>query len=84
MAPDGSNIARPDGEITLDSRHVARANDGSMVLYVSPSLAPDNWLEIAGQGPFQLRLTLYDPSNVSGSGAAVQTLPTITKEACRA
>lgn len=82
VAPDGSNIARPGGEVALDSRHVARTNDGSMILYVGRSLAPQNWLEIAGQGPFQLRLTLYDPSNVSGAGAAVQVLPAIVKEAC--
>jgi len=62
---------------------VARANDGSLLLYVSKTLAPDNWLEITGDGPFQLVLTLYDPSNLSGAGVAVQTLPAILKEVCR-
>lgn len=82
LAPDGSNIARPDGTIALQSRHIARANDGTMVLYVSKTLAPDNWLEITGTGPFKLLLTLYDTSNLSGAGTSVQTLPSISKEGC--
>jgi hypothetical protein len=82
LAADGSSIARPDGLQVLQSRQIARANDGSLVLYVSRSLAPDNWLEIAGDGAFKLVLTLYDPSNLSGAGVAVQTLPAIVKEAC--
>jgi len=84
VAADGGNIARPDGPQELQSRHVARANDGSLLLYVSRTLAPDNWLEITGQGAFRLILTLYDPTNLSGSAAAVQTLPAIVKEACAA
>ncbi len=58
VAPDGSNVARPDGPQFLESRHIARANDGSLVLYVSHALAPDNWLEIGGNGAFRLVLTL--------------------------
>jgi hypothetical protein len=84
VAADGSNIARPDGQLELQSRDVARANDGSLVLTVSKTLAPANWLEITGNGPFRLLLTLYDPSNLSGSGVAVQSLPTIRREACAA
>ncbi|HTJ57008.1 MAG TPA: DUF1214 domain-containing protein [Devosiaceae bacterium] len=80
----GGDIARPDGQQALRSRNVARANDGSLVLYVSRSLAPDNWLEITGKGPFELVLTLYDPSNLSGVGVAVQSLPAIFREACGA
>jgi hypothetical protein len=83
-ADDGSSIARPDGQLELQSSNVARANDGSLVLYISRTLAPDNWLEITGRGSFQLVLTLYDPSNLSGSAVSVQSLPTILKEACGA
>jgi hypothetical protein len=83
-AADGSNLARPDGLQALESNDVARANDGSLMLYVSRTLAPDNWLEIIGSGPFQLVLTLYDPSNLSGVGVTVQALPAIVKEACTA
>jgi hypothetical protein len=82
VAPDGRNIARPDGLLALQSREVARANDGSLVLYVSRALAPDNWLEITGNGPFQLILTLYDASSISGTGISVESLPAIAREAC--
>jgi len=84
LAPDGSNIATRGGQQALQSRHIARANDGSMALYVSRTLAPENWLEIDGTGAFELQLTLYDTSNLSGSGTSVQALPSISKEACGA
>jgi len=84
VAADGSNIARPDGQLELRSSDIARANDGSLVLTVSKTLAPANWLEITGTGPFRLLLTFYDPSNLSGSGVAVQSLPAIHREACGA
>lgn len=83
IGADGDNIVPAKGQQALRSRSVARANDGSLLLYVSKTLAPDNWLEITGDGPFQLVLTLYDPSNLSGAGVAVQTLPAILKEVCR-
>jgi hypothetical protein len=82
VAKDGRNIVAPGALLALESHDVARANDGSLRLYVSRALAPQNWLQIAGSGSFQLILTLYDASDVSGSGVAVDTLPTITQEAC--
>ena len=66
------------------SRDIARANDGSLVLYVSKTLAPHNWLEITGNGPFRLVLTLYDPSNLSGERRSGAVLPAILREACGA
>ena len=82
VAADGSSVGRPDGLQELQSRQVARAGDGSLILYVSKTLAPENWLEITGSGPFALVLTLYDPSNLSGAGASIDALPSILKEAC--
>lgn len=82
VAEDGSNIAPAGGQQALQSRGVARANDGSLILNVSRRLAPMNWLEIAGDGPFRLILTLYDPANLSGSGISVTTLPAIHREGC--
>lgn len=78
----GTVITRPDGPRALTSTHIARANDGSMELYVSRSLAPRNWLEITGEGPFVLSLNLYDTSSIGGAGAAAITLPAIIREAC--
>jgi hypothetical protein len=83
VAPDtGAPITRPDGPADFHSARLSRASDGSVELYVSKTLAPQNWLEIAGEGPFNLVLTLYDTSSLSGTSANVATLPAIIREAC--
>ena len=79
---DGSDIARPDGPPGFHSDRIARANDGSVQLYLSKTLAPLNWLEITGEGPFQLVLTLYDTTLFTGAGGGDSSLPSITREAC--
>ena len=81
-APDGAMIARADGPPGFQSARIARANDGSAQLYVSKSLAPLNWLEITGDGPFQLLLTLYDTTVFSSAGTGDNSLPSIIREAC--
>jgi hypothetical protein len=81
-APDGATIARPDGPPGFQSARVARANDGSVQLYISKSLAPLNWLEITGDGPFQLLLTLYDTTVFTSAGSGDNSLPSIIREAC--
>lgn len=80
--PEGVNIARPDGPAAFRSSRIARAGDGSAVLYFSRTLAPRNWLEITGDGPFVLVLTLYDTSVFSGVTEGIETLPSIIREAC--
>lgn len=81
--PEGINIARPDGAPAFHSSRIAREENGSMILYVSRSIAPMNWLEITGSGgPFELVFTLYDSSAFAGVGSAVETMPSITREAC--
>jgi hypothetical protein len=82
VAPDGSSIARPDGPLAFNSTRLVRREDGVAVLYVSRSIAPLNWLEIAGDGPFSLVLTLYDTSIFTGVGSAEAELPAIVREAC--
>jgi len=78
----GASIARAGGPEGFNSARLARANDGSIELYVSRSLAPLNWVEISGSGPFWLILTLYDTSLFSGIGSNQTTLPAIIREAC--
>jgi hypothetical protein len=82
VAADGSIITRADGPTAFNSTRVARATDGSLQLYVSQTLSPRNWLEIGGDGPFSLILTLYDPASFAGVGSAAATLPAIIREAC--
>ena len=80
--PDGATIARPDGPPGFESSRIARAADGSVQLYVSKSLSPLNWLELSGNGPFWLVLTLYDTTLFTGAGAGDAVLPAIIREAC--
>ncbi|CAN7543303.1 hypothetical protein ASC89_09200 [Devosia sp. Root413D1] len=83
VAPgDGAPITRADGPTDFHSARLSRAGDGSVELYVSKTLAPQNWLEITGDGAFDLVLTLYDTSSLSGVGADVAALPSIIREAC--
>jgi hypothetical protein len=78
----GAPIARTDGPLAFHSARLARAVDGSIALHVGKRLSPGNWLEIAGDGPFALTLTLYETSSLSGAGTAVARLPAITREGC--
>ena len=80
--PDGLTIAQPDGPVGFQSNRIARANDGSMQLYVSKTLAPLNWLEITGAGSFWMVLTLYDTPVFSGVSTNETALPSIIREAC--
>ena len=81
-ADDGEMIARPDGPFGFHSARMARANDGSIQLYVGKTLRPLNWVEITGEGPFNLVLSLYDTVFFSGVGSGVLTLPSIIREDC--
>lgn len=79
---DGRNIIAEDNQVGFDSRHIAREPDGSMVIRVSKTLAPGNWMQIGGQGKFILVLTLYDADVFTGLGSEVPTLPDIVREGC--
>jgi hypothetical protein len=79
---DGVNIARPGTPLAMQSSRIARAQDGSIIVYVSQVLSPMNWLEITGAGRFSLVLTLYDVSALGGAGSGIETLPAITREGC--
>ncbi|WP_417310283.1 DUF1214 domain-containing protein [Devosia sp.] len=81
VAPEtGASIARPDGPVELHSDRLARAPDGSIEIYISKTLSPRDWLEITGEGPFELLLTIYDSASLSGVGNAA--LPAIIRESC--
>lgn len=78
----GASIARADGPRGFNSARISRAADGSMQLYVSRTLSPLNWLEIAGDGRFSLVLSLYDTVFFSGVGSSETSLPSIIREGC--
>jgi len=78
----GVNLARPGEDPAMRSSALARADDGSILIYVGKRLAPQNWLELTGEGPFRLVLTLYDTAVFSGFGTGGETMPTIQREGC--
>jgi hypothetical protein len=53
-----------------------------MIINVGTVLQPLNWLELAGDGPFQLELTLYDTAVFSGFSSD-ESMPAIVRGACR-
>lgn len=77
----GVNIASPDGEIAMHSGGIARGNDGSMAINVGTRLLPGNWLELRGNGPFELILTLYDTAAFSGFSDDT-SMPAILRGEC--
>jgi len=77
-AGDGSPISVSG----VSSAELARANDGSVQIYVSRGVAPYNWVEITGQGTFSLILTLYDTTLFSGISSNRTTMPSIIRETC--
>lgn len=79
---EGINLAAPGGELALRSSEIVRANSGAMIVHVGRSLAPGNWLELAGDGAFSLQLTLYDTTAFSGFSSDNDTMPAITRGAC--
>lgn len=79
----GRNIARPGTRLALRSSNIVRTGDDPhMIVRVGTRLAPGNWLELTGEGPFSLVLTLYDTVVSSGFGSSVETMPAVVREAC--
>lgn len=79
---NGANVAHESGAQSMHSNRLSRANDGLAIIYVGKQLMPGNWLELAGDGSFQLTLTFYDASVFAGFGTTVNALPIITNEGC--
>ncbi|WP_316359502.1 DUF1214 domain-containing protein [Devosia sp.] len=78
---DGINVAAPDVAPAMRSSGIARADDGSIIINVGTSLLPQNWLELTGEGPFKLVLTLYDTAAFSGFSSDA-SMPSIIRGDC--
>ena len=82
LNPAGINLAAPGTDLALRSSEIARDNSGAMTIHVGTRLAPGNWLELSGTGPFTLELILYDTTAFSGFGSDNDTMPAITRGVC--
>lgn len=79
---EGVNLAAPGADLALRSSELVRTNAGSMIIHIGKTLAPGNWLELSGSGPFSLELTLYDTTAFSGFSSDNDTMPAITRGGC--
>ena len=77
----GINIAAPDVHPAMRSSRIARVEDGSIIVNVATHLQPWNWLELSGEGPFKLVLTLYDTAAFSGFSSDA-SMPAIIRGEC--
>lgn len=71
-------------ESHLISHKMLRSTDGRFSLTVGPSLAGGNWLAVAGSGPYQLILRLYDSPITSTRGIVDPEMPSIELLGCAA
>lgn len=56
--------------------------DGSLDIVLAKRIQPGNWHALPVDNLFELTLTLYDTSVVSGSGLTVPSLPMISRVRC--
>jgi len=78
---EGVNIAAPDAAPALRSSAVIRDNEGAIQVNIGTRLLPLTWLELTGEGPFQLALTLYDTAAFSGFSSET-TMPALIRGDC--
>ncbi|MNY62759.1 hypothetical protein D3C86_1996340 [compost metagenome] len=83
MAQDGAgvNIAAPDVAPAMRSSNIVRTGEGTIGINVGTRLMPGNWLELEGEGPFRLVMTLYDTAVFSGFSSN-EAMPAIIRGRC--
>lgn len=82
LSVEGANLAKSPDSQFIDSDHIAREADGSIMVRVSTQLSSGNWLELKGAGPYQLVLRLYDSNFRETTNTRGNAMPTIAREAC--
>lgn len=78
----GISINGENAPESLNSRRIARKNDGTLEIHLGKSLMPGTWIELSGDRDFQLILTFYDASIFAGLGSSAIELPTLTRGSC--
>ena len=66
----------------LLSRQLIRESDGRFRITAGPNISAENWLEVDGDGPYQLILRLYDSPITSTGGIADAEMPSVTLVEC--
>lgn len=80
----GHRVITVDGgrSAALHSLALLRGSGKGASVTVSRHAAPENWLAVAGSGPFTLELTLYDTAITASARIGEVELPRISREAC--
>lgn len=79
---DAQPIAVPGHFAALHSGEILRKTDGNFTVSVSRQPQPGNWIRIAGNGSFQVVLTLYDTPLANREDATGSALPLIRRVSC--
>jgi hypothetical protein len=66
----------------LHSNEMLRTVDGAIRIAISSHPEPGNWLGVAGTGPMQLVLTLYDTPAATAARVFEIELPQVLRTAC--
>jgi hypothetical protein len=66
----------------LHSYEMLRTTDGAIRIAISSHPEPGNWLGVAGTGPMQLVLTLYDTPAATAARVFEIELPQVLRTAC--
>lgn len=68
----------------LHSRMLLRKDDGAVTISISSRPMPGNWLVLAGSGPMQLILTLFDTPVSTEARVEDMALPRLKRTGCDA
>jgi hypothetical protein len=68
----------------VQSLDLLRNADNSFVVAVGPDATPGNWLNVSGDGPMVLVLTLYDTPVAGTLGVENVELPQVLRNGCHA
>lgn len=81
--PDGRRMANPLGRFAATSAEAVRMADRPASVILSREARAGDWLPLSGEGPFVLRLNLYETAVGTPLARSKPTLFTIARGACR-
>ncbi|MFD1705041.1 DUF1214 domain-containing protein [Methylopila henanensis] len=84
FTPTGGRLANPLGRFATSSAETVRMAGRPIVIELARDARPGDWLPLGGEGPFTLRLSLYDTAlGTPLARAAPTALLAIIRGGCR-
>ncbi|MFD1333804.1 DUF1214 domain-containing protein, partial [Methylopila musalis] len=81
--PDGRRVANALGRFAATSAEAVRVADRPTAVTLSREARPGDWLPLSGEGPFVLRLNIYETAVGTPLARSSPHLFTIERGACR-